>query len=32
MTSLTRRAPARTDKAVAQCCAKVSNVVAGCHD
>lgn len=31
MKSLIRKKPAG-DKAVAQCCAKISKIVAGCHD
>ena len=31
MKSLIRKKPA-TEKKVAQCCAKISPVVAGCHD
>ncbi len=31
MTSLIRK-KATAEKAVAQCCAKISKVVAGCHD
>ncbi|MBB6478724.1 hypothetical protein HNR50_000357 [Spirochaeta isovalerica] len=31
MKSLVRKTKA-TDKKVAQCCAKISTVVAGCHD
>ena len=31
MKSLIRKKP-QGDKAVAQCCAKISRIVAGCHD
>jgi hypothetical protein len=35
MKSLTKKSPKqpqKTDKKIAQCCAKVSRSVAGCHD
>jgi hypothetical protein len=32
MTSLIRKKEAQTSAKVAQCCAKISKTVAGCHD